>query len=378
MKILITPWILFGVLLLFADACTMNEDIKRAPSIERASFGMIDDRELFLYTLQNANGLILKVTNYGGIVTSLFVPDRKGVFQDIVLGFDSLSGYQNVHPYFGAIIGRYGNRIANGRFELDGNSFELARNNGENHLHGGIKGFDKVIWEATEIKEEGYVGLTLSYLSKADEEGYPGNLQVNVTYKLTNDNSWEIYYSATSDAKTVINLTQHSYFNLGNSKDILNHELLINGNHFLPVNAGLIPTGERRPVSGTPFDFTSQHLIGERINLEEEQLLKGGGYDHCWILNSESIENIVAEVYDSESGIFMEVFTTEPGLQFYTGNFLDGSLIGKGNEKYNQRYGFCLETQHFPDSPNHPDFPSTLLEPGNKYESTTIYKFSTK
>ena len=333
-----------------------------------------------LYTLANSNGVEAEVMTYGAIVVSLTAPDREGKMDDIVLGYDNLEGYIKNNPYFGAIVGRYGNRIAKGKFTLDGLQYTLAVNNGENHLHGGIKGFDKVVWEAEPIKEKDGVGVKLTYLSRDGEEGYPGNLTCTVTYILTENNELRIDYLATTDKPTVVNLTHHGYWNLtGCRQDILGHELMLNADRFTPVDAGLIPTGELHPVKGTVMDFTRPTPIGKRINSEYEQIKCGGGYDHNWVLNKQGKSlTLAARVYEPATGRVMEVFTTEPGVQFYSGNFLDGTITGKGGKVYKHRFGLCLETQHFPDSPNKPDFPSTVLRPGKKYKTTTIYKFLTK
>ncbi len=319
------------------------------------------------------------ITNFGAIVVALKAPGRGGQFADVVLGFDSLDGYLKEHPYFGAIIGRYGNRIAKGRFKLNGVEYKLATNNGENHLHGGIKGFDKVVWAARDVSTPQAPALELRYTSKDGEEGYPGNLDVTVIYTLTEGNELRIDYSATTDKDTVVNLTNHSYFNLageGNG-DILGHEMMINADAFTPVDAGLIPTGELKKVEGTPFDFRKPAAIGARINADDPQIRYGKGYDHNFVLNRKGggLE-LAARVAEPKSGRVMEVLTTEPGIQFYSGNFLDGSVKGKGGKAYQHRYGFCLETQHFPDSPNKPNFPSTVLKPGGKYQTTTVYRFS--
>jgi len=348
-------------------------------SITKNYFGTTNEgAEANLYTLTNSNGVELKITNYGGIVTSLKVPDKKGKFEDVVLGYDSLSGYLEETPYFGAIVGRYANRIALAKFTLDGQEYSLAQNNGENTLHGGLIGFDKVIWEAEEIQTDDEVGLRLSYLSKDMEEGYPGNLEVEVIYTLDNENAFKIDYIATTDKKTVINLTHHSYFNLKGKidGDILDHFVTINASKFLPVDSNLIPMGELWEVAGSPFDFTQPKAIGERINDDNEQLKLGLGYDHCWVIDRENDELIlVASVMEPTSGRIMEVYSTEPGIQLYTGNFLDGTISGKDGMVYQHRYGFCLETQHYPDSPNKPEFPSVVLEPGDIYHSGTVYKF---
>lgn len=350
------------------------------PEIKKQTFGQTASGEsVALYTLSNANGLEARIMTYGGTVVSLKVPDRHGKLGDVVLGYETLDGYLKNSPYFGAIIGRYGNRIGRGSFSLNGKQYALPKNNGDNTLHGGIKGFDKVVWKAKEIKGKGWVGLQLSYLSKDGEEGFPGNLSVTVVYTLTNNNELKIDYSAATDKTTVINLTHHSYFNLAGEGSILNHELAINANRFTPVDAGLIPTGELRDVKGTPMDFTQPAAIGARIEQPDEQLTLGKGYDHNWVLKEGGGKlTIAARAYEPGSGRMMEVYTTEPGLQFYSGSFLDGSITGKGGQVYKQRYGFCLETQHFPDSPNKPGFPSTVLKPGQIYKTTTIYQFSSK
>lgn len=350
--------------------------------VTKHSFGKTPaGEEVDIYTLRNNNGVETQITNYGGIVVSLKVPDRNGDLGDVVLGFSDFEHYLKNDPYFGAIIGRYGNRIAKGRFKLDGVEYKLAVNNGENHLHGGIRGFDKVVWAARELNTRSGPALILTYVSKDGEEGYPGNLRVRVTYTLTHQNDLKIDYSATTDKATVINLTHHSYFNLlgeGNG-DILNHQVRINANRFLPTDAGSIPTGELRRVIGTPFDFLKFTKIGERINLDYEQLKLGNGYDHTWVINGRpGVLRFAAAAYEPFTGRTMEVWTTEPGVQFYTGNFLDGSLTGKAGKPYPRRSGFCFETQHYPDSPNQPSFPSTTLRRGATYRSTTIYKFRFK
>jgi aldose 1-epimerase len=334
-----------------------------------------------LYTLRNTHAVEVRITNYGGIVTRLLVPDGDGIPGDIVLGYDSLSSYLAGSPYFGAIVGRYGNRIARGRFVLDGTEYTLARNNGENHLHGGLKGFDKVVWQAEPYEGEAETGLRLSYVSDDGEEGYPGRLSVTVTYALTNENELRIEYQAETDKPTVVNLTHHSYFNLAghDSGDILGHELELAASRYTPVDSGLIPTGELRPVAGTPMDFREPISIGARIEEADEQLRFGGGYDHNFVLDGyDGSLRFAARVYEPTSGRVMEVYTTEPGIQFYSGNFLDGSNVGKGGTPYEYRSGFCLETQHFPDSPNQPQFPSTVLRPGERYESTTVYRFTVR
>jgi aldose 1-epimerase len=342
----------------------------------KEEFGRLPDgTPVELYTLNNSRGLRARIMTYGAIVVSLEVTDRDGNLADITLGYDSLAGYLEATPYFGAVVGRYGNRIAKGKFALDRVEHTLAANNGENHLHGGLKGFDKVVWTAEPVREEDAVGIKLSYLSPDGEEGYPGNLACVVTYWITEDNELKITYEAATDKATPLNLTHHSYFNLAGQGrgDILGHELRLDADRYTPVDEGLIPTGELRPVAGTPFDFTSYHTIGARIAQVP------GGYDHNFVLRSGGGDlEPAAQVYEPTSGRFMEIFTTEPGIQFYTGNFLDGSITGKVERVYRKHYGFCLETQHFPDSPNQPDFPSTILRPGESYQTLTIYRFSTR
>ncbi|HJT66912.1 MAG TPA: aldose epimerase family protein [Pyrinomonadaceae bacterium] len=354
-----------------------------AQTITKASFGKTTDgHSVDIYTLRNRRGMEARITNYGGIVVSLTAPDRDGKLADVVLGYNDLDTYMRPpFPYFGAIIGRYGNRIAKGRFTLNGVEYKLAVNNGENHLHGGIKGFDKVVWTARERKTAGGPALVLNYLSKDGEEGYPGNLRTTVVYTLTNKNELRIDYTASTDKDTVTNLTHHSYFNLageGNG-DILKHNLVLRADSFIPTDAGSIPTGEIRSVAGTPFDFRKANTIGERINNDDEQLKFGNGYDHTWVIDSPmGTLRQAAVVYEPTSGREMEVWTTEPGVQFYTGNFLDAAIIGKSGKPYPRRSGFCLETQHYPDSPNKPNFPTTTLRKGATYHSTTIYRFSAR
>src|SRR5438876_8995788 len=332
-----------------------------------------------IYTLNNAHGIELQVLDYGGIIVSLRVPDRTGRLDDIVLGFDSLSDYQRASPYFGAIIRRYGNRIARGQFTLDGRTYTLATNNGPNHLHGGLKGFDKVVWDVSPFEREDSVGLVFRYTSPDGEEGYPGTLRATVTYTLTEQSELVFDYYATADWPTPVNLTQHSYFNLaGDGRgDVLGHLVTLKADCFTPVDSTLIPTGEIRSVEGTPFDFRTPTPIGARIDQDDEQLRYGEGYDHNFVLNkgADGGPTPAARVYEPSSGRLMEIYTTEPGLQFYSGNFLDGTLRGKHGVVYRRRYGFAMETQHYPDSPNRPTFPSTTLRPGESYHSRTIYKF---
>jgi len=348
-----------------------------AKPTEKTAFGKTSDgQNVDLYTLTNKNGMQVAITNFGGIVVRIKVADRHGKVEDVVLGYDSLDGYVSDKSYFGAVVGRYGNRIAQGKFTLDGATYTLARNNGENSLHGGIKGFNKAVWEAREVAAKEGPSVELTYTSKDGEEGYPGNLSVKVVYTLTDRNELKIDYSATTDKKTVLNLTNHSYFNLNpGGSDILQHILMIQADKFTPVDAGLIPTGELRSVAGTPFDFRKPTAIGARIEQDDEQLKLGKGYDHNFVLSGKGV-GLAARVVEPTTGRVLEVLTSEPGVQFYSGNFLDGSAKGKANKAYAQRAAFCLETQHFPDSPNHQKFPTTELKPGEKYHSTTIYKFS--
>lgn len=333
------------------------------------------------YTLTNDQGASVSIINYGGIVTSLKIPDRKGKYADVVLGFKTLDEYEKPGPYFGALIGRYGNRIANGEFTLDRKTYHLARNNNGQALHGGLKGFEKVIWNAAPIETKQGPSLKLTYVSKDGEEGYPGNLSVTATYTLTNRNELKIVYRAKTDKATIVNLTHHSYFNLSGqgSGDILDHLVTIHANKYTPVDKVLIPTGKLASVKGTPFDFRKSTPIGARINEANEQLKNGKGYDHNWVADKlPGHLGMIAKVEDPRSGRVMEVISTEPGVQFYSGNFLDGTIIGKGNKVYNFRNGFCFEPQHFPDSPNHKNFPSTVLRPGETYKNTIIYRFSTE
>ncbi len=331
-----------------------------------------------LFTLTNAHGMVVKITNFGGIITEIHVPDKHGVFTDVNLGFDNFAGYlQKDVPYFGALIGRFGNRIANGKFTLDGETYSLATNNGNNHLHGGLEGFDKVVWAATSFDTETSVGITLKYLSVDGDQGYPGNLDVTVVYELTNDNEILVKYHAVTDKATPINLTQHAYFNLaGKGGDILDHEVMINADRFTAINDEAIPTGELPLVADTPFDFRTPHSVGERIDQDHQQLKNGNGYDHNFVLNKAFPNelSLAARVREANSGRVLEVYTQEPGVQFYSGNWMDGSLTGKG-WNYTRRCGLCLEPQHFPDSPNQPQFPNTILRPGEEYISAMSYKF---
>lgn len=349
--------------------------------ITSAVFGNLPDgREVKLYTLTNSKGFTAKVTDYGAKLVSVVVPDKNGKLADVVLGYDSLSQYLHGDAYFGATVGRYANRIANGKFTLYNKTYELALNNGVNHLHGGPGGFHSVLWKSEIIEKNGQQALRLSYLSPDGEEGYPGNLEVEVIYSWSNTNELRIDYAATTDKDTYVNLTNHALFNLqgAGEGDILGHELMIKALKYTPVDSTLIPTGSIDSVSGTAFDFNTAVAIGKRINDPDGQLLIGKGYDHNWVLNNDTITDAAASLFDPVSGRFMLIFTSEPGIQFYSGNFLDGSQTGHDKKPYKHRYGLALETQHFPDSPNHPNFPSALLKKGEKYAQTTIYKFSTK
>jgi len=371
-----------GLFLVSMAGCDTIKTKGGEKAIMKEPYGKTSDgKDVFLYTLTNAKGCVVKITNYGGLLTVLTVPDKSGKIGDVVLGYDKLEDYIKATPYFGALIGRYGNRIAKGKFTLNGRGYTLAVNNGENALHGGLKGFDKVVWDAKEKKVRKGVALELTYVSKDMEEGYPGTLTSKVTYTWTDDNDLMIDYEATTDKDTVVNLTHHSYFNLAGAgdRDDLDHEVMIAADRFTPVDKGLIPTGELKPVKGTPFDFTKPTKIGARIGQDDEQLRFGGGYDHNWVLNNAGGKlALAARVYEASSGRVMDVLTTEPGLQFYVGNFLDGTNIGKGGKAYKHRYGFCMEAQHFPDSPNQSKFPTTVLKPGQVYRQTTVYKFSVR
>ncbi len=348
-------------------------------NLQKQSFGRINDQIVVdLFTLTNANGMSVKLTNYGATIVSLMVPDKSGQIVDVALGFDSVEEYASAPDYFGCIAGRYANRIADGKFAIDGNEHKLAQNDGHNHLHGGHQGFDKRIWKIAEFAPGDQSGLSFTYLSPDGEEGYPGNLNTTVAYTLTNDNALQIRYQATTDQSTVVNLTNHTYFNLAGagSGDILAHELFIDADIFTHVDQSLIPTGDLQPVTGTPLDFTQSTRIGSRINVPHEQLLRAQGYDHNWVLNKPSGElGLAAKVCEPRTGITMAIHTTEPGLQFYSGNFMANRINGKNGQIYNHRSGFCLETQHFPDSPNQPCFPSTILNPNQIYSQTTIYAF---
>ena len=366
-------------------ACTFfmgmaqSKSLKTNMLISEKPFGQTASHEaVTLYTLKNSHGMEVQIMNYGAIITKIMVPDKNNQIEDVVLGFDTVEEYIKDSPYFGAIVGRYGNRIAAGKFSLDGKSYTLAAQNNGQHLHGGLKGFDKKVWKTVSQKAG---SLTLSYLSKDGEEGFPGNLEIQVTYTLNDDNAIAMDYVAKTDQATVLNICNHTYFNLtGNVKrDVLDHSIQLNAPFFIPVDKVLIPTGEVKSVKGGPFDFTSPKKIGQDINASEEQIVIGGGYDHCYAFDkAPGAYGKIAHVEEPSSGRVMEVFTTEPGVQFYTGNNLDGHLVGKYGAKYIKRSGFCLETQHYPDSPNKPNFPSTVLRPGETYTSKTVYQFSVR
>lgn len=372
----------FFIITAFAS-CNGNDENKAGENnssdslktgITSKDWGEFDGKKISLYTLTNDEGNQVTITNYGGTVTSFVTPDKNGNKSSVIIGFDSLQPYLQKPPYFGALVGRYGNRIGDAKFSLDGKDYTLAANNGKNHLHGGLKGFDKVVWDAS-VADSSSPSLTLKYLSKDGEEGYPGNLDVTVQYTFTNDNELKIEYNATTDKATPVNLTNHSYFNLTGdvSNTILDYSLMIDADHYTPVDTTLIPTGEIKSVKGTPFDFTSAKKIGKDIDQVP------GGYDHNWVLNKkDSSLGKVAELTDSVSGRTMEVYTTQPGLQFYTGNFLDGTFTNRGGTPLKLHTALCLETQHFPDSPNKPNFPTTILQPGEQYHSVTMYKVSHK
>lgn len=379
-KIKIILFMVFQTMIIVACSSGNKKEVKM--NIIKEPYGKtVDGEPVDIYTLTNNNGMTVRITNYGGIVQMLTAPDKNGKYKDVVLGYDSLKSYIEATPYFGAIVGRYGNRIANGKFILDGVEYTLAQNNGKNHLHGGIKGFDKVVWNAAPIKSDSTVSLKLEYLSKDGEEGYPGNLKVTVIYTLTDDDALKIEYSATTDKKTILNLTNHSYFNLtANFRNkILDLVLWLNADRYVPINSTAIPLGTVEPVNSTPFDFRKPKKIGKDISDDNQQLKNGIGYDHCIVFeNTDRSVKLQATVYDEQSGRLMEVYTDQPAVQFYVGNYLDGTNIGKGNIPYEHRTGFCLETEHYPDSPNQPQFPSTVLEPSEVYSTTTIYKFTTK
>jgi len=359
-----------------------NEEHDMLGSIEKHAWGRTDDGQtVYLYTLKNSGGMTMHVTNFGCRIVSLTAPDRDGHFADIMLGYDILEEYLRDKRHYGAVVGRYGNRVAGGKFSIDGYSYQLTQNRPPNHLHGGDGGFEYRIWDTEALMRGDAVGLKLRYSSKDGEEGYPGNLDATVCYWLTNDDELRIEYSATTDKPTPINLTNHSYFNLagaGNG-DILGHELMLAADHFTPVDQALIPTGELRPVAGTPFDFAKPMPIGARVDADDRQIKYGGGYDHNFVFSRwDGKLRLVGTLYDPKSGRFMEMLTTEPGVQFYCGNFLNDNDIGKGGKRYGRRSGLCLETQHFPDSPNKPQFPSCILRPDERYHHVTIYRFSAR
>ena len=375
------------LLVLFVSAAPAQSASSATAKIQvrKEAFGKTGDgRPVDLYTLANSKGMEVRAMTYGGIIVSIRVPDKNGKIADVVLGHDDLDGYLVNPPYFGAIVGRYANRIANGTFTLDGVKYTLPKNDGPNTLHGGLIGFNKVIWQGEEFKNAKGAGVSFTYLSKDGEEGFPGNLKLKVTYTLTNENQLIVDYEATTDKATPLNISQHSYFDLAGegSGDILGHELMLNADHFTPVDKLLIPTGEIRAVAGTPLDFTKSTAIGARIDQDYEQLVVGRGYDHNFVINRKGDDKnsltLAARAYEPNSGRVLEVSTTEPAVQFYSGNFLDGTITGKQGHVYKKRNGFCLETQHFPDSPNHPSFPSTIVQPGKAFHSQTIFKFSTQ
>ena len=367
-------------LVTISNSCTKISKKMPIPTIDKTQFGKtMEGTDVDQYILSNNKGMEVCIITYGGIITSWTAVDKNGDYKDIVLGYNTLAEYEAETPYFGALIGRYGNRIAGGKFKIEDQEYTLAANNGVNHLHGGLKGFDKVVWDAKTIINDSTVSLELSYLSKDMEEGYPGNLNTKVTYTLNNDDELSVSYEATTDKPTIVNLTQHSYFNLTAdfNQDVLDHEIVINADSFLPVDNALIPTGEFRDVNKTPFDFRKPKAIGQQISDKNTQLENGMGYDHCWVLNDQDKGlRFVASAYEPASGRMLEVFSDEPGIQFYSGNFLDGTLPNKSNGTYQHRTGFCFETQHYPDSPNQKNFPSVRLNPGEKYNSKTVFRLS--
>ena len=359
---------------LLTQAC-----VAASVSVTSADFGKTPQGDsIKQYTLTNENGMSVSIISYGGIIQSVKVPTGEGKTEDMVLGYDDLSGYVSDTNFYGALIGRYGNRIAKGKFTLNGESFELETNNNENHLHGGNKGFHKQVWESSSFKNASEAGVTLTHISPDGAGGYPGELDVTATYTLNNDNELTLTFDATTTKPTPVNLTNHAYFNLAGGGTITDHQLKINAKHFTPVKKGLIPTGELKPVAGTPFDFTEFTAIGERIDADNEQLALGKGYDHNWVVDKSAAGTMqtLAILKDPASGRTLEIESTEPAIQFYSGNFMDGSVTGKGGESYQFRTALCLEPQHFPDSPNQPDFPSTILNPGDDYTSKIVYRFS--
>jgi len=376
------PIVLLAAVFTFMAMISAREVTQTAKggAVTRAPFGKLKDGSAVeVFTLTNAKGVEVRAITYGGIIQSWKVPDKAGKLADVVLGFDTIDGYQTDHPFFGAIIGRYGNRIGNAQFSLDGRTYKLAANNGPNNLHGGARGFDKQLWTGEIVKSDRGQAVAFSRTSPDGEEGFPGTLKVRVTYILTDQNGLIVEYEASTDKATPVNLTQHSYFNLAGegSGTILDHQLMINAERYTPVNDTLIPTGELAPVAGTAFDFRKPTRIGDRIDQPDVQLKNGKGYDHNWVLNHEqSGLQLAARVFEPKSGRTLEITTSEPGLQFYAGNFLDGTIKGKQGHVYGHRSGFCLETQHFPDSPNKPSFPSTILKPGQQYRTTTVFTFA--
>jgi len=377
---MITPLKLAAAFSLAAVLANFMPSLSAAPSVTSKPFGIVDKQAVEIYTLRNAKGAEATITNYGGIVVTLMMPDRNGKMIDVVQGFDNVKDYVKKTPYFGALIGRYGNRIAKGKFTLDGVAYKLKGNDNGNALHGGKKGFDKVIWKGRAVESELGAALELSYLSKDGEEGYPGNLDVIAIYTLTNDNELRIDFKAKTDKSTIVNLTHHSYFNLSGEGTILDHLLTIDADSTTPVDKGLIPTGEIKSVEGTPFDFRKPTAIGARIDNKDTVLQYGPGYDHNWVVNQKKagVLGFQARVESPKTGIVLEVLSTEPAVQFYAGNFLKGKFAGKYGQVYQKRSGFCLEPQHYPDSPNHANFPSTVLKPGENYSNTIIYKFTAK
>ncbi|HWB86415.1 MAG TPA: aldose epimerase family protein [Bryobacteraceae bacterium] len=373
-----------GLLLaaLAAGCSSQQPEKKGSTNVTKQAFGTTKEgTPVELYTLTNRNGMTVSIMTYGGTVVQLTAPDRSGKFDDVILGCDSVPDYQNQTAFLGATIGRYGNRIGHGQFQLDGVTYKLPKNDGDNTLHGGPQGFDKQIWQASEASSPDGPSVQMTYVSKDGEEGFPGTLSAKVVFTLTDKNELKLDYTATTDKDTVVNLTNHTYFNLSGQGqgDILQHQVMINADRFTPIDAGLIPTGELKEVKGTPFDFTTPTAIGSRINTDDQQIKFAKGYDDNFVLNKGSGGlTKAAEVFDPKTGRVMEVWTTQPGLQFYTGNFLDGTIHGRGGNKYPYRGAFCMETQHFPDSPNKPNFPSTELKPGETYQSTTIYRFSAR
>ncbi len=382
-KVLVLMLVLF--IILSVTGCGPAGKKESKMGITKIDWGTADGKQVYLWTLTNKNGLVAKITNYGGIVTELWLPDKNGKMEDCVLGFDNLADYlkSGYSPYFGALIGRYGNRIGGAKFTLEGRTYQLQPNDNKvNTLHGGVKGFDKVVWNGTQIENKNGVGLELTYLSRDGEEGFPGNLNVKIVYMLTNNNELTMEYWATTDKPTVVNLTQHNYYNLGGqaSGPILDELMMINSDKFTPTDSKLIPTGEIVPVAGSPMDFRKPTAIGARIKAPFQPLEFAGGYDHNWILDKKKAAamTLAAKVQDPKTGRTMEIRTNEPAIQFYSGNFLDGTIVGKGGVKYVKNSALCLETQHYPDSPNQPNFPSTELKPGQEYHTKTINKFSVK